>query len=137
MKYHVLFALLGLLLLVACGGGSSAATADDAVAAFQAAGLEAENPSVMGPDDYGAGPYVGDGRHFFLPSVCDDCGGRVIATENIEDRDRLANYYIKLGEGSAIFYSHVFTHNNFVLQLNGDLPEEEAVKYQAALESLE
>lgn len=129
------FVLVGLA--VACGTGFNQHTADDVVAAFQAAGLEAEDARPMTADDYGLAPYVGEGVRFGIPSLGGDKGGRVIAVGDDEEREQLAAYYQELGRANAAFFSWVFVRDNIVLQLNGDLPEAEARQYEAALESLE
>lgn len=60
-------------------------------------------------------------------------GGRVFVCPNTADRDKLAGYYQALAKSSAAFFSHVFTKGNIVLQINGELKEDQAKKYEAAL----
>ena len=108
-------------------------TGADVISAFKAAGLEAENPSPMTKDDYGVGPYVCTGTHFFTPSIDATAGGRVFICDNDKDRDAIAGYYTELGKASALFFSWVFIKDNVVVQLNGDLPEDKAKQYQAAI----
>jgi hypothetical protein len=129
MKKYLL-ALLVLVLLTAC---AKQVTGDDVVASFKAAGLEAENPSAMTKDDYGPAPYVCTGTRFLVPSIGADSGGRIFICDSTEDREALANYYNELGKSSALFFSWVFTKDNVLVQINGDLPEETARKYEAAL----
>lgn len=112
-------------------------TADEVVAAFQAAGLEAESARPLTRDDYGMAPLLGDGLRFLIPSLCEDCGGRVFVIEDVEDRDRLARYFRDLSEISAMLFSHVFVRDNIVVQINGDLPDERAAEYERALAELE
>lgn len=131
MKRKILFTLLIVALLTsAC---AKQITGDDVVAAFKAAGLEAENTRPMTKDDYGAAPYVCTGTRFYVPSIGADNGGRIFICDSTEDRDSLANYYTELGKSSALFFSWVFIKDNVVVQINGDLPEETARKYEAAL----
>jgi hypothetical protein len=129
MKRYLLAVLL-LVLLTSC---AKQITGTDVVTSFKAAGLEAENPYAMTKDDYGAAPYVCTGTRFFVPSIGADNGGRIFICENAEDRDALANYYNELGRSSALFFSWVFIKDNVLVQINGDLPEETARKYEAAL----
>lgn len=125
------------LLIAACGGSdSSGHTADDVIAAFREAGLEAETARPMERDDYGAAPFLGQGTRFFIPSLGDESGGRIIVFENQSDLQQVADYYAGLGESNALFFSWVLTHQNILVQINGSLPEEEAMQYRAALESL-
>lgn len=113
-------------------------TADEVVAAFQAAGLEAESARPLTRDDYGMAPLLGDGLRFLIPSLCEeDCGGRVFVIEDMDDRDRLASYIRDLSDISAMLFSHVFVRDNIVVQINGDLPDERAAEYERALAELE
>jgi hypothetical protein len=135
-KLIIVLLLVGIL-AAACGGGFQKWEAQDAIDAFHEAGLESENERPLTKDDYGLAPFVGEGIRFELPSLCDDCGGRVFSFENEEDRDAIAGYYESLGESSALFFSWVFVHDNVVVQINGDLPEEQAREYETALTGLE
>ena len=104
LPQHLLVVILLLVItLTGCGGGSSF-TADNVVMAFQNAGLEAENARPLTKDDYGLAPYIGSGVRFFIPALCDDCGGRIFITDNQEDTDTLKTYYQTLGEQSALFF---------------------------------
>lgn len=124
-------------LLVACGGGGKEFTGDDVIAAFQAAGLEAEDARAMTADDYGLAPYLGTGTRFTIPNLCDGCGGRIIITDNDADSQALSDYYTTLGETNAAFFSWVAVRDNIVLQMNGDLPEEQFRQYETALNAME
>jgi hypothetical protein len=137
MRY--LFVLV-CLLLTACGGGQTAqapaakaVTPDDVIAAFKAAGLEAENARAMTKEDYGMAPMLCDGRRFFIPSLGPNNGGRVFVCPNATDRDKLATFYRELGKASAALFTHALVKGNVVVQLNGDLSEEQAKKYEAAI----
>jgi hypothetical protein len=110
-------------------------TAERVIEAFKAAGLEAENPTPMGKDDYGVGPMVGEGMRFFLPSLAEGAGGRVIAVDDADERKRLFDYYNDLKKQSAALFSWVYEHENIVLQINGKLPEDQAKKYEEALKN--
>lgn len=116
--------------LTSCGKKTTGA---DVVAAFKAVGLEAENISAMTADNYGPAPYVCTGTRFLIPSLGIDNGGRIFVCDNTKDRDALENYYKKMGESSALFFSWVFVKNNIVVQINGDLPEDKARQYEAAI----
>jgi hypothetical protein len=103
------------------------------VAAFKAAGLEAENPSHMVKDDYGPAPYVCEGTHFLVPKICSDCGGRVFVCPNERDRDLIFDYYNEMGRGSALLFSWAFKKDLIVVQINGDLDEKTARQYEATI----
>lgn len=129
--------LFTILLFTACGGDTApTVTSSDIVDALQAAGLEAESPSPMSADDYGLAPYLGEGTHFLVPSLCEDCGGRAFVTDNNSDAQKIADTYIAIGEESALFFSWVFIKDNMVIQINGDLDEDTARQYEAALNDM-
>lgn len=106
--------------------------------AIMDAGLEFANPTNMTKDDYGLAPMsAAEAVHFFLPSLCADCGGRLYSFANVEDLSLMETYYKELGRQSAMFFSWVFIKDNILIQINGDLPEELAKMYEAAIDMLE
>ncbi len=111
-------------------------TPQKVINSFKDAGLEAENPTKMIPDDYGLAPMADEGIHFFIPSLCSDCGGRVFYCKDIKRLEKLKEYYDELGKISAMFYSWTFINGNILVQINGDLPEEQARKYEAVLNKI-
>ncbi len=112
-------------------------TTQQVVEAFQTAGLEVSDPRPMTFDNYGLVPMLAvEGRRFFIPSVCPDCGGRIMSFANQEDLTIVENYYAQMARFGAVLASWVFVKNNILVQINGELPEEEARMYQAALENL-
>lgn len=107
------------------------------IAAFKAAGLEAESTWAMTANDYGAAPMVAvEGTRFLIPSLCADCGGRVMSFASQRDLDATKAYYVELGKNSALFFSWTFSKDNILVQINGSLPETTARLYEAALGSL-
>ena len=114
-----------------------ALTPDVVVAAFAAAGLEAETPRAMAPKDYGMAPLVAvAGVRFFVPSLGDDAGGRVMQFANDADLAKTKDYYVQLGRNSAATFSWTYDRNLILVQINGDLPPETASKYEAVLTGL-
>jgi hypothetical protein len=109
----------------------------EVIAAFRAAGLEVGDTWTLKKDDLGMAPmiYV-EGTRFLVPSVCADCGGKVFDFAKLDDLDRTREYYVELGEASAVFFSWTFVKDNILLQINGDLPEDKARAYEATLGSL-
>jgi hypothetical protein len=130
MKKLISWVILTAFLLTSCG---QQVTGDDVIKSFKAAGLEAETPTAMTKDDYGLAPYVCQGTHFFTPSIDPEAGGRAFICENSEDLQLLSDYYTDLGKTSALFFSWVFVKGNVLVQINGDLPEEKARQYEAAI----
>jgi len=124
---------LGVISLLASLDSSATPTLDNVISAFRSAGLEAERPTPMGPKDYGLGPYVCQGIRFLIPSLGEDSGGRVLSCQNAADRDAIAAYYDGLGKRSAALFSWVFVKGNVVVQINGELDEALARKYEGAI----
>lgn len=122
--------------LAACGGGTKMIKGDDVVGAFKAANLEAESVRPMTKEDYGAAPYVCTGTRFLIPSLGDEAGGRIFICDSDKDRDALSTFYTEMGKSSALFFSWVFVKDRIVVQINGDLQEDQARQYEAALNGM-
>lgn len=135
---RIVFALLIVLLALAgCGAKEASLTPDQIIQAFQDAGLEAATPSAMTAADYGMAPYVGQGVRFIIPSLCDDCGGRAFVGTK-DEINQLAAFYEEAGKASALLFSWVFKTQDGkgLVQINGDLPEADALRYKAAMEGI-
>lgn len=115
----------------------AAATAAELVDAFDEAGLEVGSPRPMTRDDYGIAPMKAvEAIKIGLPSLCDDCGGRVLRFDTAEDLADTKAYYDELGRESAALFSHTFTRGLLLIQLNGELPDAEAAAYNDVLQGL-
>jgi hypothetical protein len=111
-------------------------TATQIVEAFKAAGLEAENPTAIKREDRGLAPLVCVATRFLIPSLGEDKGGRIFECDKDKEKAALRAYYEALSKGSAAFYSHVMERDNILIQINGELSDEQAAKYQVALDGL-
>lgn len=100
---------------------------------FRAAGLSADNVRPLTKEDYGLAPFVCEGQRFEIPALGDGKGGRVFVCASNADRDALKAYYDKLGKSSAAFFSWVFVKDKMLVQINGQLDEATAKRYEAAL----
>ena len=49
------------------------------------------------------------------------------------DLDAMQAYFVGIGRASAAFASHLHRRPGVLVQLNGDLPDERAARYEAAL----
>jgi hypothetical protein len=133
---RILFLALALWLVAGCAAPAPARpTAEATIAAFTAAGLEAERPSKMTRADYGPAPYLAEGTRFLIPSLGADAGGRLFIGADA-DLDKLEKHYAELGKASAWFYSHLYRRPGVLVQINGELPDEKAQRYKAALEAV-
>lgn len=135
----VLLAILITGILTACGNddAESYLTNQEVIDAFQNAGLEVEDASEMTKDDYGIAPMKAEeGTRFLIPSLGDDAGGRVFTYDNESDLDEMQEHYDSMGKESAMLFSWTIKYKNVLVQINGDLSEEEYNEYKKALESL-
>ena len=112
-------------------------SAESVVSAFTAAGLEAESPTPMAPSDYGRGPVVGRGIHFLIPSLCSDCGGHLV-TGTLEELKALKRYYDSFGGKASALFTWTFLNEGagVLVQINGDLPDSQAAKYEKVVSGL-
>lgn len=109
----------------------------DAIAQFQKAGLDVGAFVPMAKEDYGLAPLTAtEGTHFFIAALGQGGGGRIMSFASAADLARVKAYYDNLGKQSAAFFSWVFVRDNILVQINGDLPEAEARKYEVALGQL-
>ncbi len=105
----------------------------DVLDAFLNAGLECEDPQPMAVD-VGTAPFVAqEAMRFMLPSVCNGCSGRIYSFNDQTQLDQARNYYISLGEQDPQYFSWVYVRDNVLVQLNGQMPEEQAMLYRRAL----
>lgn len=112
-------------------------TPDQVIAAFKSAGLEAENVRPMTKEDYGVAPMLAlKAVRFYLPSLGQDKGGRLFSFSNQEDLEKMKSYYVDASKKSALFFSWAYSKDNILVQINGDLKEDKAKQYEAALNSL-
>lgn len=135
MKRIWLLALIVVLTVTACGGGGfQQHSSSDVVEAFSTAGLPVGEPETLtkSPDDLVPDNFV-DGTRFAITTL-EDGGGRVYAFDSAEDLQLMQDYY----EGvTDLFFAWVYTHDNVLLQLNGNLSEDEAREFLAVLEGLD
>ena len=78
------------------------------------------------------------GIHIIIPSLGktaagDDQGGRIFVCDNGDDLKKLQDYYVKLGQASALFYSHTYAKGPVLVQINGQIDKSVADKYGAAI----
>lgn len=105
----------------------------DVVDAFLAAGLECESPQALLVDD-GAAPFVArEATRFAMPSVCDGCSGRIYSFFDQTELENARRYYVDLGNQDPQFFSWIYTRDNILVQINGQLPEDQALRYRRAL----
>jgi hypothetical protein len=131
---HLLWLAIILILLTACGGDDTPPSMR-VIEAFHAFDLEAENPRPMEPDDYGEAPQVAvEGTRFFMPFLGGSQGGRIMTFASQAELEQVLSYYQNLDTQPPPW---LFVKDNILVQLHGDLTDEEAAEYEAALNSVE
>ena len=111
-----------------------------AIATFKAAGLEVQIPRLINESELRGSPVpitMKEEIHFFISSICDDCGARVFSFRTQSDLNKVRDYYVGLGKPGEPFFSWVLVKDNLLVQLNGKLPEERARQYETALNNIE
>lgn len=115
---------------------------EDAIAAFEQAGLGVAAPYVMSEEDYGLIPMTAvKGMRFVIPGlvvpgVCLSCGGRVFAFDSQDDMGLVVRYYQVLYDLDSLFPSWLFVRDNILVQISGYMAEEEAREYEAVLHGM-
>lgn len=133
-KFFGVFLILGLsLALVACGNEEEKATVDDIVEQFKADGLEIGEVSDLENKEFGDSRK--EGKRILIPSLGDDSGGRLFVFENEKGLNDAKSYYDELGKGSPLFYSHTYANGLVLLQMNGDMSDEDFEKYTESIKS--
>lgn len=113
-------------------------TSSQVAEAFRNAGLEISGVHPITPEEYGLAPMVAaEGSRFYIPSICAECGGRIFSFSSQEDLNTMRSYYTGLAERSAFLFTWVFTRDNILVQIRGDLDETRARQYEAALGALQ
>lgn len=135
MKKYLLFLIAIPLLLVSCGGNFQKYTSQDAIDAFNEAGLEVGplEPVDLNGQNFLPKTFI-EGQRFVLPSLGEDSGGRVFSFETEDDLKVVQDYYEAL---TGMFASWVYVKDNLLVQINIRLPKEQAEQYREALESLD
>ncbi|MGX7092371.1 DUF1002 domain-containing protein [Hutsoniella sourekii] len=116
--------------------------------AFVEAGLNEYEPRIMGRDDFGVAPLVADeavqfGAQFAEIPMVDEEGnedpynyGRLFTFSNSKDLENTKAYYDDLAKQSAMLYSHTYSKGNILLQMGGDVPDEDFAKYTSVIDKL-
>lgn len=125
----LLFAIL--LVLGACG---QKVESKDLINGFEKAGLSVKNEKKMTHEDFGIGPYkTKDARVF---NVEDDKNGRIFVYDNEKDLKEMKKYYDKMGEESAMLYSHTYAKDKVLIQMNGEIKKKTFDKYTKTIDKV-
>lgn len=125
--------IVALVLLLSTLGCAKVTSGEDVIEAFKDAGLDVGVSRKMREIDYGFAPVVCEGTLFYITSLGVINGGHIYICETPEDMEKLVTYYTDLSKKSSALHTWVYTKDNIVLQLNGELPEDKAKQFEAAL----
>jgi hypothetical protein len=131
LRDFVLIALIGVL-LVGCGTVGRS-TSSDVVEEFEEEGLTVVDPRPVQDEDLGMAPQTFDEGTHFVASTEEDLGAKVFTYESEDDLRQMQTFYESF---SGMFYSHVYTNDLMLLQINGQLPKSEADRYGEILEEM-
>jgi hypothetical protein len=107
------------------------------VSAFKTAGLEAEKPSMMGLMDSNLMPYYITSLVIFsMPSLCLECGGRVYSFASEADTEKLKEAEYGFATKAPSLNGWVFTKGLVLVEIYGHLLDEQARKYDTALQAM-
>ncbi|PRT06967.1 stress protein [Bacillus wiedmannii] len=109
-------------------------TVDSIITEFKNAGLEAENPTDLPQKEFGN--MRKEGKRIVVPALGEDKGGRLFEITKKEDLEKAKKYYDELGNSTPMLFSHTYAKGNFLLQMNGDMKDEEFNKYKAVIDKL-
>lgn len=101
---------------------------------FKKAGIEAENPTDLPQKEFGN--MRKDGKRILVPALGEDKGGRVFEFSKKEDLEKAKKYYDELGNSAPMLFSHTYAKGNFLLQMNGDMKDEEFNKYKEIMDKV-
>ncbi|QWI73071.1 stress protein (plasmid) [Bacillus mycoides] len=141
MKKNLLTALACSTLLMglaACGSNEKTATESKPLTTtslineFKKTGLEAENATDLSQKEFGN--MRKEGKRILTPKLGDDKGVRVFEFSKKEDLEKAKKYYDELGYSAPMLFSHTYAKGDFLLQMNGDMKDEEFNKYREAMD---
>ncbi|PEP96743.1 stress protein [Bacillus wiedmannii] len=113
---------------------SEPVTTTSLISEFKKAGLEAENPTDLEQKEFGN--MRKDGKRILTPKLGEDKGGRVFEFSKKEDLEKAKKYYDDLGNSAPMLFSHTYTKGKFLLQMNGDMKDEEFNKYKEVMDKV-
>ncbi len=108
-------------------------TAEEVIEAFRDEGLEVgEVQAVERSEDRSLIPKTYEEQmSFTIPSSGERSGGRVFTFPSREALDPVSEYYEEFG---GVFASYVYVEGNVLVQIDGDVPEDQADRYGEVLQ---
>ena len=133
-KLLLMSVLLGAsLILFACGNSqTSSHSANDVIDGLSSTGLLSDVASDLPNDEFSGSRE--EGKRILVPSLGEDAGGRVFKFKNEKGLKEAKKYYDELGKSSPLLYSHTHANGLFLLQMNGDMSDEDFEKLKVAMD---
>ena len=121
------------LILFACGNSeTSSHSSNDVIDGLVSTGLISDVVADLPKDEFGGNRE--EGKRILAPSLGEDSGGRVFKFKNEKGLNEAKKYYDDLGKSSLLFYSHTHANGLFLLQMNGDMSDEDFEKLKVAMD---
>lgn len=130
----ILLVLMGIVFLMGCSNQAASISVNDIVEQFKTDGLEIGEISDLDNSEFGESRE--EGKRILIPSLGDDKGGRLFVFKDEEGLNAAKSYYDDLGKGSPLLYSHTYANGLVLLQMNGDMSDEDFAKYTESIESV-
>lgn len=109
-------------------------TVDEIIAEFNKEGLDAKEATELPQKEFGN--IREEGKRFLVPHLGKDQGGRIYKFKNKEDLEKAKNYYDELGNNSPILFSHTYAKGKYLLQMNGQMKDDEFYNYKIVMDNL-
>ena len=77
-----------------------------------------------------------DGKRILTPKLGGDKDVHVFEFSKKEDLEKVKKYYDELGNSAPMLFSHTYAKGNFLLQMNGDMKDEEFNKYKEVVDKV-
>ncbi|UXS43786.1 hypothetical protein [Staphylococcus delphini] len=135
MKKFLGFIVIAIFILSACGKDYDV---KDATKGFKDDGLSVKEEREMTRHDYGMAPMKAkEGVIFGVEKGYDDqyMNGRLMKFDNKDDLEQTKKYYDEVGKESALLYSHTYSKDDFLLQMNGEIDDKTFEKYKKSMEN--
>lgn len=135
MKKKLLIAVLFGSLVAGCSINTTGdITTDVVIEQFEVEGLEIGAVSDLDNSEFGN--IREEGKRILVPSLGADNGGRLYRFSDDADLQQAKSYYDGISNSGPLFYNHTYQSGNLLLQMNGEMSDEDFAKYTAVLDEL-
>jgi hypothetical protein len=134
--------LLALIVVAIYTFGGGQPTSQDVVAEFKAQGVDVADSYPIEQEGQSPMPKTyKEGTRFTIASMGKDTngeakGGRVFTFDSQSDMKPVQDYFEGLGKPSGLLSSYVYTKDNILVQINGELSKDKAEEYNRVLQGM-